>query len=365
MTFNGNLGNDFLTADGTLNGNEGNDRLIGGTGSNIINGGAGDDVIDGRGGTNTIDGGADTDTILVSGTAGPDAITTTHGAATLSPSRAVSQPGRTTSRRWKPSVSKPATAPIASRSICSPRGGLNYTVLGGNPIAIPGDTLTVNTPSDIDFLGGPENDSGAFAAATTSPTNISFDEIESVAVVGVGGGVDSTFWGTSGDDDITVQATSATAFTVAMGGTVPVSYSGLASFTVNGKEGDDDITVAPITPGGVALTVPITVIGDSPTAATGDQLLVEGSSAGETIAVALTPTGGTVTVGAAAAITFNTTELLAISALGGIDTLTISGSAMYEYTPAVAPDAGTIQTTNLPIAFTGLFGGETITRYRQ
>ena len=88
--------------------------------------------------------------------------------------------------------------------------------------------------------------------ATTTPTNISFDEIEAVAVVGVGPGVDATFWGTSGDDDITVQATSATAFTVAMGGTVPVSYSGLASFTVNGKEGDDDITVAPITPGGVA-----------------------------------------------------------------------------------------------------------------
>ena len=27
----------------------------------------------------------------------------------------------------------------------------------------------------------------------------------------------------------------------------------------------------------------------------------------------------------------------------------------------MALDAGTIQTTNLPIAFTGLFGGETIT----
>jgi hypothetical protein len=358
VTLNGGAGDDFLTGDATLNGGDGNDILIGGAGDNVINGGPGDDLIDGRGGTNTIDGGTGADTILVSGTAGPDTIVTTHTAGVFTIAGGLSAGTNNITGMEAVRVEAGDGADSATLNLLA-AGGLHYTVLGGNPVGAPGDTLTVNTPSDIAFTPGPENDAGSFVVATTTSTNISFDEIEATAVVGVGPGVDGTFNGTAGDDDITVQATSATSFTVAATGAVPVSYSGLATFIVDAKEGDDDVTVAPIAPGGAALTIPITIIGNSPTAATGDQLTVEGSAAGEIIAVDLT--AGTVTVGAAAAITFTTTELLAISALGGNDTLAISGSASYEYTPALAPDAGTIQTTNLPIAFTGLFGGETIT----
>src|SRR5207253_9812661 len=80
ITLNGGQGNDYLSADATLNGDAGSDTLIAGAGVDTINGGDGDDIIDGRGGTNTIDGGLGTDTILVTGTTGNNQITTTHTA---------------------------------------------------------------------------------------------------------------------------------------------------------------------------------------------------------------------------------------------------------------------------------------------
>ncbi len=92
LTFDGGAGDDYLSANATLIGGDGNDTLIGGSGNNIliggagndlIRGGAGDDTIDGGdgddtivGGTgaDTIDGGADFDTILVEGTSANDRI---------------------------------------------------------------------------------------------------------------------------------------------------------------------------------------------------------------------------------------------------------------------------------------------------
>src|SRR5207249_6918751 len=86
LTLNGNDGNDVINAGATLasaatamslNGNDGNDTLIGGGDDDTMDGGAGDDTFIGNGGTDAIGGGAGNsvgDTILVSGTAGSDAI---------------------------------------------------------------------------------------------------------------------------------------------------------------------------------------------------------------------------------------------------------------------------------------------------
>ena len=76
VSLNGGLGNDSLTGNVlSLNGNEGNDRLVGGPGNQTFDGGAGDDTFVGNGGADNVGGGAGAsigDTILLTGTAGAD-----------------------------------------------------------------------------------------------------------------------------------------------------------------------------------------------------------------------------------------------------------------------------------------------------
>jgi Ca2+-binding RTX toxin-like protein len=64
ITLNGNDGNDYLDADGTLNGGNGNDTLIGGAGANVLHGDAGDDFLTGNGGVDSINGDAGFDTVV-------------------------------------------------------------------------------------------------------------------------------------------------------------------------------------------------------------------------------------------------------------------------------------------------------------
>ena len=64
IVFNGNDGNDFLSADATLNGGNGDDTLVGGVGADILNGDAGNDTLTGNGGADTINGGTGSDTVL-------------------------------------------------------------------------------------------------------------------------------------------------------------------------------------------------------------------------------------------------------------------------------------------------------------
>ncbi|MES2791685.1 MAG: FG-GAP-like repeat-containing protein [Planctomycetota bacterium] len=64
IVFNGDEGNDYLSADAILNGGVGNDTLIGGIGSDSLNGGDGDDLLTGNGGIDAFDGGDGYDTIV-------------------------------------------------------------------------------------------------------------------------------------------------------------------------------------------------------------------------------------------------------------------------------------------------------------
>src|SRR5262249_42271940 len=208
VTFNGGDGNDYLSAAGAagaagLNGGTGNDGLIGGAGNDVLSGGDGEDVLDGRGGSNSLDGGAGADTVLVSGTSGPDTITTTHGVGTFNITGGLSAGTNTITGMQAVRVEAGDGADAITLNL-SAAGGLNYTVLGGNPIGtLAGDSLTVNSGAALTVTPGPENDAGSVDAATATPTNVSFDEIEQLILSGGGGGVVN---GTNGNDAITVIA---------------------------------------------------------------------------------------------------------------------------------------------------------------
>ena len=64
ITFNGEEGNDFLSADAILNGGIGDDTLVGGVGADTLNGDEGDDRLTGNGGVDTFNGGDGYDTIV-------------------------------------------------------------------------------------------------------------------------------------------------------------------------------------------------------------------------------------------------------------------------------------------------------------
>jgi uncharacterized repeat protein (TIGR01451 family) len=75
IILDGGAGNDYLSADATLLGGDGNDTLVGGPGNDSLDGGLGDDVLIPSAGNDTLVGGGGFDIILIEGTTGPDAIT--------------------------------------------------------------------------------------------------------------------------------------------------------------------------------------------------------------------------------------------------------------------------------------------------
>ena len=147
FTVNGGNGDDLLTAFGTINGDAGNDTLIGSSGDETMDGGDGDDTFIGNGGTDTVTGGTGGDTILVQGTPGADVIN-----LSMSPGGdlLVTVNGVTTTY-----------VGIAGASIES----INVLGLAGN------DVLTVDSTNDgvpvpINFDGGANADSLILSGGT-------------------------------------------------------------------------------------------------------------------------------------------------------------------------------------------------------
>ena len=284
LILDGGNGNDFLDASGaigaTLSGGTGNDTLIGGSGAGLILGGSGEDLIDGRGGNNILDGGADVDTILVSGTAAADTITTTHGVGTFDITGGLSAGSNTISEIEAVRVEAGAGADNITLNLLA-AGGLNYTVLGGNPIGAPGDVLQVNSgAATVTVTPGPENDAGSVDAATTTPTNVSYDEIELLIISGGGAVIN----GTNGPDAITVIARDAShacrrrrraglhgVGQYRAGGAVPQRR---LSLTINALSGSDQVTLQTPAPNNAVWDVDVTVNGGPPAADT-DQLIVQ------------------------------------------------------------------------------------------
>jgi len=276
LTLDGGDGNDLLNASGatgpaTLIGGTGNDTLIGGSDSDSISGGSGEDLIDGRGGSNILDGEADTDMILVSGTAGPDIMTTTHGAGTFDITGGLSAGTNTISDIEGVRIEARDGADQITLNL-SAAGGLNYTVLGGNPIGAPGDVLQVNSGATMTVTPGPENDAGSVDAATAIPTNVSYDEIELLIVGGGGGGVIN---GTNGPDAMTIvarddsynlAADGVQDFTVSVNIGPEILFVDQPTLTVNALAGSDEVVLRAPAPNNAVWNVQVTIDGGPPSA---------------------------------------------------------------------------------------------------
>ena len=351
LTVNGGIGNDFVSANGTLNGNEGNDVLIGGAGGNTLSGGDGEDILDGSGGANTLNGNAGVDTILVSGTAGADTIATTHGGVSFNVTGGPSAGTNTISSVEMVRVELGGGADRVTLNL-SNGGGLTYSVLGGDPIGTAGgDVLAVSTAAAVTVTAGPENDAGSVDAATTTPTTVSFDEIERLIIDGGGGAVVN---GTNGDDAITVIArddsTHAGAdgvrdFTAVVNAGLEVLYLDQPSLVVNALGGADTVVLRAPAPNGAAWDVDAVVDGGPPSAGSpsgSDRVVVETPGAGAE-AVSYRPT--TVDAGTLDLVSIGSpVSLLSIEELfydgeGDGDSLAVVGTAGAD-TIAHSPGAG-------------------------
>ncbi len=366
--FNGGNGNDSLNAAGataasTLDGGTGNDTLIGGSAGDALLGQAGEDVLDGRGGANSLNGGSESDTILVSGTSGPDTITTTHGAGTFDITGGLSAGTNTITGLEEIRIEVGNGADNITLNLLA-AGGLDYTVLGGNPIGSPGDVLTVNSTVTMTVTPGPENDAGSVDAATTIPTNVSFDEIEQLVLGGGGGAVVN---GTNGNDAITViarddsfnpAADGVQDFTVVVNAGLQILYLNTATLTVNALAGSDEIDLQTPAPNNANWDVDVTIDGGPPAAS--DKLVVEtpGATAENVNYIPTAPDAGLMSIGEsnpamATHVMILGTEELVYVGRGDNDSFIVFGNSdknTFRHTPA-ANDGGTIS-VDLKLPFT-------------
>jgi hypothetical protein len=378
LTVDGGAGNDRLDVAGSsgassLTGGSGNDTLVGGSGGDTLRGGTGEDQLDGRGGNNTLDGGTENDTIVVTGTSAADTISTTHTGASFNITGGLSAGNNTISSMERVAISAGSGADAITLHLSS-AGGLTYTVLGGDPIAAPGDSLTVDTSANVTYTPGPQPDEGTIVADTTIPTTISFDEIESLSISGGGGLV---LQGTNGPDAITIIARSdlpgtngVQDFTVNINGT-EFLFINTGAISVDALGGSDEITLRTPASNNADWNVDVTIQGGAPSAAS-DRLVIETPGAGAET-VQWNPTGsdsGTMSIvetnpADATNVSVSGIELLIYDGEADNDSLTVNGSAgddTFTHTPGAGNDEGTLRVnTTLAMQYQNLGTGASLT----
>lgn len=389
LRLNGNVGNDNILGNGaSMFGGVGDDFITGGVNNDIMDGGEGDDTFVGGGGTDNVGGGAGSsvgDTILVAGTNGADTVNLSLSAtgqliATVN--------GATTT------YNNFAAGPIATSGIEQ----ILVQAQAGN------DGLTVNSangavPILITYDGGNNNDSltlvGGVATSDTYSVGSTPDRGTSVIVIG---GVTQTvgFLNIEPVVDLvagplTVVATNSSnainysrgpnagnpaapfggvqTGLVSIDGFETIEFSNKETLTINALAGDDVINLnyqqagaAPLVgPTGLGVGLPagtfaITVNAGDPTAS--DKLIVNGT-AGIAEVQTLFPTAqgagnliSLTTVGlvqVSPTVAYTGVEDLAIVMQGGDgDGVRITGTAnndVFEVTPGVTPDAGRVNGT--------------------
>ena len=357
VTLNGGIGDDVLSADGTLNGGDGNDSLTGGPGNNTMDGGAGDDVFAGNGGTDSIGGGAGSsigDAILATGTGGNDVF-----------NLALNASGHLV-----------AVVNGLSTTYQNFIGGAASTS-GVELIRVQGlagaDTLTVDSSNGavsipINFAGGENVDSlnltGGAATSNTYTAGPLVDQGLSQVVIG---GVTQTISFTSIEPMIdliagpfTVNGNNAnnvinyTQGSVAANGLVSidnfetVEFSNKTTLTINGLAGSDQISLANAsTPTGLTGNCgsgqPICVNGGDPGGS--DSLVLTGTPAAETFEYAPNgPNGGLMALIGTDA-TFTGIEVLLVDGQSALndDTLIIrteAGADALTFQPGANVDSG-------------------------
>jgi hypothetical protein len=135
----------------------------------------------------------------------------------------------------------------------------------------------------------------------------------------------------------------------------PINFINKSALTINGLAGTDTFSVNnPNTPTGLG---GIAISGSGSTGS--DALIVNGVGATVGVNLATAAITGATGTGGAVPITYNTIGTLTVKA-GPSTGLAISNSNTFLYTPGSTADAGTVQTSTLPISFTGLGAGKTL-----
>lgn len=173
-TLGGGAGDDKLTSGSggdTVNGDGGADKIVTGSGNDTANGGEGDDTIDGGLGNDTLDGGANDD--KVSGNAGADRVAGSAGTDSLNGGPGLSTTQLATAKRRNPALTDAEAA----------------TLLDGDDVVVGGD--------GADTLAGHFGDDTLVGGAYTGTTTPSF--ATACALVSSGDG-DDQLNGESGND---------------------------------------------------------------------------------------------------------------------------------------------------------------------
>jgi hypothetical protein len=317
-------GSDALSVTGT----SGNDTvaIVGGAGSTSL-------TINGEVTTYTHDTTAG-DSISIDTGDGDDAVTVTPGSGITinvdgnNPSASdvltfLGQGGAITLDLASSTISEAGMGPVSFTGI------ENLTLDAGNA------ALTINNTTGVDAVTvRPTSANSATMSVTSNPTQFNLTNVATLTVAGL-----------AGDDDLTVNGTSAgetiavTDALVTVGGLLTVNHMGFDALTVNGEEGDDTFDVT------ASATLPIFINGGDPIGSMpGDTLNV---SSGGTVTFDQGPENdeGTVTVTTNQPVSFDKIESLTIVGNGtnnatvngtnGDDDITIIGNTV----PATAPGA--------------------------
>ena len=279
VTLNGEEGDDYLSADATLNGGIGNDVLVGGAGNDTMNGGAGDDTFIGNGGTDEVNGGSGADTILVTGTAGNDTINLSlNGAGHL-----VADVNGTVTTYTGPGTGAISTATLEGIQVDSLGGDDSLTVdvnngLIGLPVQYDGgtgsnDRLLVQGSAGVttaEYTPGNDNSSGTLDYNSGSMV-ITFTGLEPVIDLVVA--ATAIVNGTNADNAINyTQGANPANGLVSIDGFETYEFNNKTALVINGLAGSDTINLNnPATPGPLST---ITVNGGDPTAS--DTLIING-----------------------------------------------------------------------------------------
>jgi Ca2+-binding RTX toxin-like protein len=352
ITLNGGNGNDYLSADATLNGGAGDDILIGGAGNDTINGNDGNDTIYVSSGNDVVDGGNGFDTIVYAGDGFNNTMSLAQAGNVITVGGLVTGTVTVTSvdaidvtgGAGDDTISVVATGGYATNI---DGGAGNDTITGAGSTAgltITGgdgnDTITGGAAIDV-IDGGAGNDTITGGAGADQ---LSGGDGSDTFIWSPGDGSDVVVGGSDGTDSLVFNGNaSANAFTLSAAGNhfqlnlgaATVDTSGVEHVQVNGLAGADTVTVGDLT------TTEITSVGIDLGAGDADAVTVVGRDTADNIGISSAVAGSVGVQGLSYALNLTNAEVadtLTVNALGGNDVVTSANGV--ENTIAVVINGG-------------------------
>ena len=284
-------------------------------------------------GTLTIDGAGGADTLTVQGTSAADTITVARAATTtftVNALKVISSPAATNEAfvvnadAGNDTITVSGTFGVASSLLVDGGGPDNSS--GGN------DRLIVNSVAGITTVSpGSTPDAGTVdVPAAGSAEDVNFAKLENLTVNGTGAADTIVFNGTHDNDTIALQNLGGNNL-VWINDRAVVTFTTFGIVNLSGRFGDDKINVHPV---GLVGVTTINVAGGDPTAS--DELVVNGTTGVDNIAIASLSIDGAIVTGLGPTINVATTEHLTYNGQGGDDNLTITspaGGDAVDFTP--------------------------------